>query len=369
MNARRLSRLGMLAVGLGVGAAVASTPGIAAADASIDPFSFFDPSDLFGSLASVPAFDSSNISISFDGISLVQEGTAHATTTAGTGDFAFADGAGADATATGGFGNTAFADGANALGASGGSGAYFDHAVDIGNNTLGGPGFHDGAFAGDATVIDNDSTTGGTGSFDNAIDIGNNGVDAGAGGNSGAFAGAGGLIGSGGDGNGDTALEIGNLNGENLGPAAVAGNLDGASQFGDSTGTGGGALAGFGSGDLASIFGDNSNAGAGGYFDGGPVTTFGNGDIATVFGSDSTAISGASDTASGNFDLGAVFGSDLSALNAVGGNFLVDIAPFFGGNTTAAADILPSITDLGSSLGTDSSLLTGALDLLTGFSF
>jgi hypothetical protein len=74
MSTRRLGRLGMLAVGLGMGAAVASTPGIASAD----PFSF----------------DFNDIAISFDGTSLLQEGTASAHSgTAGEFNFAFADGA------------------------------------------------------------------------------------------------------------------------------------------------------------------------------------------------------------------------------------------------------------------------------------
>jgi hypothetical protein len=131
---RRLGRLGMLAVGLGVGAAVASTPGIASAD----PFSF-DPND---------------IAISFDGTSLLKEGTAVADSgNAGEFNFAFADGANSSAYATDGTGNVAEADGTGAyvLAGSGNS----DTAIGIGNSTdaeagtdfFGGSGSNDFAYA------------------------------------------------------------------------------------------------------------------------------------------------------------------------------------------------------------------------------
>jgi hypothetical protein len=137
---------------LGIGAAVASTPGIASAD----PFSF-DPND---------------IAISFDGTSLLQEGTATAHSgTAGEFNFAFADGAHADALATDGTGNVAEADGTGALAFA--EGGNSDTAIDIGNNS----GLEDGAFAGQGFF-------GGTGSNDFAYILGDNG-NAFAGGNEG----------------------------------------------------------------------------------------------------------------------------------------------------------------------------------------
>jgi hypothetical protein len=86
VNARGLTRLGMLAVGLGIGATVASTPGIASAD-SLD------------------------FQISIDGYDLLPTADNSATATSGMGDFAIAFGAGATATATGGTGDFAMADG------------------------------------------------------------------------------------------------------------------------------------------------------------------------------------------------------------------------------------------------------------------
>jgi len=88
---KRIGRIGGLAVGLGIGAALGAAPWVASAD----PFTPFDPFD---------------IAISIDGLTLFQEGTAHATS--GVGDFAFADGAFSDATATGSD-NFALADGFN----------------------------------------------------------------------------------------------------------------------------------------------------------------------------------------------------------------------------------------------------------------
>jgi hypothetical protein len=110
VNARGLTRLGMLAVGLGIGATVASTPGIASAD-SLD------------------------FQISIDGYDLLPTADNSATATSGMGDFAIAFGNGATATAVGGTGDFAMADGSDAVAGTGGNS---DTAIDIGNNT--GPG-------------------------------------------------------------------------------------------------------------------------------------------------------------------------------------------------------------------------------------
>jgi len=328
VNTRGIARLGMLAVGLGIGAAVAHTP-VASADSSTDWLSGLG--DLLGGGA-VPALSAPSgldLAISFNGMSLVSDGTAAAHTTAGDFGLAIASGNDATANATGGTGDYALADGTNALAnAGGGPGANFDNAIDIGNNPATVVGAPDGAYAGDADLIGN--TNGGTGSFDTAIDVGNNTSDPSEaldGGNTGAFAGAGGLIGADGNGNSDTAINFGNDSGFGDGPAAVAGNGDYASTSGDETGTNIGALAGFGNGDIASVVGGTSSADAGGEYG---TDILGNYDIASVFdptgAAGSFADAGANASDPGSFDLASVFGDGLNA-TAQGANFLVDILP------------------------------------------
>jgi hypothetical protein len=75
-QAKAIGRLGGLAIGLGIGAAMAATPGAASADA-------------------LPPFDPNDFAISIDGFTLFQTGTA--TATSGMGDFANAYGVHADA--------------------------------------------------------------------------------------------------------------------------------------------------------------------------------------------------------------------------------------------------------------------------------
>jgi hypothetical protein len=99
VNTRGFARLGVLAVGLGIGAAWAHTPA-AAADSSADWLSPIDGL-LSGAL---PAADPSglNLTISFDGMSIVQDGNATATTASGEYGLAIAYSDGASATAEGG---------------------------------------------------------------------------------------------------------------------------------------------------------------------------------------------------------------------------------------------------------------------------
>ncbi len=350
----------MLAVGLGLGAALASTPGSAWADTSSDVFSSIDWAGLLNPAVATPA--TSAFQVSFDGMDLFPTAgnAATATTTPGEFSLAIAIGSGADATATHGIGDYALANGTNAFAVAGGDSTgngNFDSAIDIGNNTLGGPGAHDGAYAGAGDIGGIGSGTG-HGSFDTAIDIGNNAPDgAGDGGNDGAFAGAGGLIGLSGDGNNDYAIDFGNNSGENLGPAAVGGTFDTAIQNGNSEGLGGGAFAGFGNDntaidtatlggaingggasatfgndDFASVLGDLSHAHAGGVGNFGDLAAsiLGNNDTANVFdpfeslGSFATA--GAGGGIPGDFDLASVFGDHLNAV-ATGANFLTEILP------------------------------------------
>jgi hypothetical protein len=352
VNARGIGRLGMLAVGLGVGAAIASTPGTASADTSTDWLSSIDTLLSGGALPAASSTPSDlNLAISFDGQSLVSDGSA--TAHSGTGDLAIAYGADASATAEGGTGDYALADGTYALAnagdsASGATGSNYDSAIDIGTNVAPSsyPGAPDGAYAGAGSLIGGTDSTG-TDSDDTAIDIGNNGVSTdttfpGDGGNTGAFAGDGSLVGASGAGNGDTAIDFGNNNGFGLGPAAVAGNGDTATENGDYTGTNLGSFAGFGNDNIASTVGPDSNAYAGGIGTG--TGDLGNNDIAYVLdptGPDgSTAIAGAP----GSSELAAVLfqdgvtatnqvlglGAESSASSAESlGNLLADLAALF----------------------------------------
>lgn len=141
VSARSWARFGMLAVGLGVGATLGATPGIASADGL-------------------------DFQISFDGYDLFPTVGNSATATSDMGDFAIAFGNGASATAINGLGNFAFADGTNAAALVGGGNS--DTAIDIGNNS-------------GLIPIDADSSIGplalaGAGNDDLAVVIGNESV-------------------------------------------------------------------------------------------------------------------------------------------------------------------------------------------------
>jgi hypothetical protein len=286
MNARGIARFGILA--LGIGAAMASTPGIAWAD---------------------------DFQISIDGYDLFSTVGNTATAYSGTGDIAIAYGDGASASALGGTGDYALASGtgagAHAGGLSGDTGANNDSATDIGNNT----GFYDGAYAGNSDLVG--ATDGGTGSGDTAIDIGNNSANY-----DGSFAGAGGLFGTTGDGNGDTATAIGNETVFQEGSSAIAGNDNYASV----SGNGSAAIAGIGNNDIADVVGPDSGASA----------SQGNDDIGYIFDPFGTQGSFTEDGFGGNSDLGAVFGDNLYA-GAGNGSFLYDIVSPFGDLPGSAA--------------------------------
>jgi hypothetical protein len=151
LRSRGLGWLGLLAVGLTIGAALASTPGVASADSSSDPFSWIGGMDL-GDL-SVPAQTTAlDIQVSIDGFDLFPTAGNTATATSATDlrDIAIAIGNGANAEAFDGF---AFADGASSS-ATAGPGFIFlgsNTAIVIGANstadaggtfgsTLGAPG-------------------------------------------------------------------------------------------------------------------------------------------------------------------------------------------------------------------------------------
>ncbi len=108
INTRGIARLGMLAVGLGIGAATAHTP-VASADASTDWLSSID--SVLGA-AAVPVVPSAlDYQISIDGYDLFPTAGNTATAISGMGDVAIAFGSGSSATAEGGFGDFAIADG------------------------------------------------------------------------------------------------------------------------------------------------------------------------------------------------------------------------------------------------------------------
>ena len=249
VNTRRLARMGLLAVGLGTGAALAQSP-VASADSS-DWLSSID-SLLGGSALPAPS-SGLDLAISFDGYSLVHEGNATAYTTVGEDGLAIAEGSGAYAYAGGGTGDYALADGTNAFALAGGepgdTGGDNDKAIDIGNNDLPSNAGHDGAYAGNGSLAGGT----GTGASDTAIDIGNNANDPnlGASGDNGSFAGAGGLSGGSGDGNNNIAIDIGNNSGFGDGATADQGNGNYATESGNTVGQYDGAFSGIGNNNTA----------------------------------------------------------------------------------------------------------------------
>ncbi|UMB68124.1 hypothetical protein [Mycobacterium paraterrae] len=162
----RIARAGVVATGLGLGAAVASVPGIATAD-------YLNGSDIaaylpdFGAVAAASAAavtpptvpdDFSNFAISFSGIPLYQSGSALAQSSFG--NIAIAHGASTYALAYGGLFNTANVDGD-------GSGAFVGSA-----GSLGFPLFNTASVTGDHSVAE--AAYGfGSGSYNTATVVGN----------------------------------------------------------------------------------------------------------------------------------------------------------------------------------------------------
>lgn len=234
VNIIAIGRIGILGVGLGIGATLAAMPGIAAADPTPDPniYGAIDASVLQDALPAAPT----NIAISIDGVNLLESGTASATS--GQGDFAIAVGNDATATATDGFGNYASASGTDA------SATATDGNFD---------------FASANSVF---STTGGTataedGNFDVAQEGGLNGV---ATAGNGSFDSAYALTGASGTaiaefGNGDSATNIGDgLASAGGTSSSLLGNADIADNFGSlMTAMAGSSDTASGSFDLAAI--------------------------------------------------------------------------------------------------------------------
>lgn len=291
VNIRGFARLSTIAVGLGIGAAVAQAP-VASADTSSEWWSSID-SLLVGGTLPAETTSALDYQISFDGYDLFPTTGNLATATTNVGEYglAIAFGDGASATATGGIGNIAVDIGTNTgesdgASASGGNGNI---AVDIGNNS----GLSDGAsaFNGNGNV---------------AIDIGNN---TNLSDEVGAFGG-----------NANTAIDIGNNDDLSGGVSTFDGDGNTAIAFG----TDNSASAFQGNGNFAEVIGaENSSAGV----------TAGDHNIAYVldpFGSTATtAFSG-----DGSHDLAAVLFTDGSAL-AQNGDFLYDIVSSLGHETGA----------------------------------
>jgi hypothetical protein len=361
VNVHGMARLGVLAVGLGIGAAWAHTP-IASADSSTDWLSSID--SLLSGASPAPATPI-DLVISFDGYTIYDGlGSAEAVTTTGdyslaiaygadayaaaggTGGMAVADGSGALAWAVGGNGDVAEAVGTNADAWAGAanmisSGADYDTAIDIGNNSVPAAyGSDQGAYAGWSNLNDG-GTDGGTGVHDTAIDIGNNTGNGGVDNSDGAFAGAGGLGNGSGDGNNDTAIDVGNNSGGFDGAFSVEGNGNYASESGNGTGPGDYIYAGQGNDNTAIGAGDTLGVDAYG----------GNDNYAYVDGpTDSTALAydGDSNIAYVSDPFGAAGPPDSAV---AGGGFSNDLAEVLLAHGNATADTANLLYDIVSLFG------------------
>jgi hypothetical protein len=343
----------MLAVGLGLGAAMAHSP-VASADTSSDWLSAVD-SLLSGASPAADPAAVTDFQISFNGTDLFPTlgNEATATTVAGQFGLAIAMGNGANAVAEGGTGNVAVADGTDALAKAGSTaesatGYNYNFAEDIGNNPSSSTGAPDGAYAGGGSLIGGSDS--GASSDNTAVDIGNNGLSTYPGdfdgGNSGAFAGDGQLIGASGAGNADTAYTFGNINGFGDGSAAVDGTNDSAYTNGSEVGQNEGAFA---------AFGNNNSATADTNYtidQQGVSATEGNGNYAFVDGpANSTAeASGGSDIAYVTDPFSGATGPADSAV-AGGGSFTNDLAEVLFTHGNASADTANLLYDIVSLFG------------------
>jgi hypothetical protein len=112
LRSRGLGQLGLLAVGLGIGAALGSTPGVASGDSSTDWLSSIDQS--LGGLPVPAAGTVQAMQISIDGTSLIS-GPNTAFAFSGPGSIAIAIGDNSYASAQNGMFDFAFADGSNSM--------------------------------------------------------------------------------------------------------------------------------------------------------------------------------------------------------------------------------------------------------------
>lgn len=355
-HATRIGRLGMLAAGLGIGAALSSTPGVASADASTDPLSWVDQlfsglsfsaqtlsptelADIDQLLRGLLDPTGADMQISINGMDLFPTADNTATATSGMGDIAIAIGDGASATSAGssfilplgdGIGDIVIADGTNSTAeAAVLGGANFDF-VFAGANSLANAELGANFDIASAVGTGSQSEVGVGDSFDIASADGtNSSASVGLGNYDLAFANGTDSSATAGVGNGDlaTAFGGGDANADGFLATAFANgvntdaNADGVLNSAFASGTNAEANAVNGIGDLASIINTGSApdiATAGGI----DVNAFSNNDAAEIIGTGSTAIAGSG----GDWDLAAAFGDMLHAI-ATGSNFLLDILP------------------------------------------
>jgi hypothetical protein len=363
-NATNIGRLSMLAAGLGIGAALAWTPGVALAD----PSTMLTPTEIADiDKVLVALFDPSGapIQVSINGMELFPTDGNTAMATSGTGDIAIAVGDGANAVSAGpafpfgiplgsGFGDVAFANGTNSTADAGLIGsANFDFVYANGANSFANAGLGANFDIASAAGTGSKATVALGDSFDLASANGtNSSADVGLGNSDLAFANGTDSTATTGVGNNDVSMAFtgGNANAGGFSSTALAsdgGSATSAGGFFDSAygsgtnvsalangdsaiasaiGTNAEANAVGGFGDLASVFNTGSafdQAIAGGTI-GGPI---GSHDLAWIFGTGSTAIAGSDLTTAGNFDNAIVFGDMLNAV-ATGKDFLIELLPW-----------------------------------------
>ena len=136
--------------------------------------------------------------------------------------------------------------------------------------------------------------------------------------------------------------------------ATATGTDDYALVFGnDSTAAGG--VTGASSDDIALVNGDGSAATAGGFGDN-PGTE----DYSLIFGNDDIANAGSNASSVGDSDFAYSEGDGLAPANAVGGDYLIDIAKVYEGSASASS----LLTDATSSTADSSNLWTDLLSSL-----
>lgn len=164
LHSRGLGRLGLLAVGLGIAAAAASTPGVASGDSTTDWLSSTD--QLLGgfSVAAADPAQASDMQISIGGTLLFPYENNTAIAMAGPGDIAIAIGDNSYASAQNGALDFAFADGTNSFAEA--EIGNFDVAVADGADSVAKAGFYAEPISGlfsptsfDAALVFGDGST------------------------------------------------------------------------------------------------------------------------------------------------------------------------------------------------------------------
>jgi hypothetical protein len=362
-HATHIGRLTMLVTGLGIGAALAWTPGVALADPSttLTPTEIADIDKVLLALLDPSG---APIQVSINGMDLFPTAGNTATASSGTGDIAIAVGDGANSISAGpafpfgislggGIGDITFANGTNSTADAGVIGsANFDFVYANGTGSFANAELGGNLDIASAVGDGSKSTVGVGDSFDLASANGtNSSADVGLGNYDLALANGTDSIATGGVGNDDVSAAFSGGNADAGGFASTAlasdgGNATSEGGFFDSaygSGTNVTALA-YGDSSIASAIGTNAEANAvggigdlasvintGSAFDeavaggtiGGPI---GYHDLATIIGTGSTAIAGSDLTTAGNFDDAVVFGDMLNAI-ATGKDFLIDILP------------------------------------------